>query len=105
MLTITFVHRVVLLCVHMMIEGGFHPGPLVKVSGDDTTAAHVRLIPPSFPMRAFGSKTTMMTISMLHSFSSNKQQTYGRLNPSHIDSNLYISTFTCGKVRNNREQE
>ena len=36
----------------MMIEGGFHPGPLVKVSGGDTTAAHVRLIPPPFPVRA-----------------------------------------------------
>ena len=36
----------------MIIEGGFHPGPLVKVSGGDTTAAHVRPIPPPFPVRA-----------------------------------------------------
>ena len=42
---------VVLVCVHMMIEGGFHPGPLLKVSGGDTTAAHVRLIPPPIPVR------------------------------------------------------
>jgi hypothetical protein len=47
-----FVSSVVLVCVHMIIEGGFHPGPLVKVSGGDTTAAHVRLIPPPFPVRA-----------------------------------------------------
>lgn len=46
-----FVSSVVLVCVHMIIEGGFHPGPLVKVSGGDTTAAHVRLIPPPFPVR------------------------------------------------------
>jgi hypothetical protein len=43
---------VVLVCVHMIIEGGFHPGPLVKVSGGDTTAAHVRLIPLPFPVSA-----------------------------------------------------
>jgi hypothetical protein len=43
---------VLVVCVCMMIEGGFHPGPLVKVSGGDTTAAHVRLIPPPFPVRA-----------------------------------------------------
>ena len=28
-----------------IIEGGFHPGPFVSVSGGDT--AHVRLFPPS----------------------------------------------------------
>ena len=43
-----FVH----VCVHTIIEGGFHPGPIVKVSGGDTTAAHVRLIPPPFRVRA-----------------------------------------------------
>ena len=43
---------VLALCGNVIIEGGFHPGPLVKVSGGDTTAAHVRPIPPPFPVRA-----------------------------------------------------
>ena len=36
------------LDVPYIIEGGFHPGPFVSVSGGDNTA-HVRPIPPTPP--------------------------------------------------------
>jgi hypothetical protein len=70
--------------LHMIIEGGFHPGPLVKVSGGDTAAAHVRLIPPSFPVRASGAPRFQdhhnNHIYAILLFSSNKNKTYGHLN-------------------------
>jgi hypothetical protein len=80
--------------VHMVIEGGFHPGPLVKVSGggDDMTAAHVRLIslhpfPPCAPLaHTSGSTSTIITMSFAD------QQT---MLPPHTSRKN--STFACGQ--------
>lgn len=78
---------VVHVCAHMIIEGGFHPGPLVKVSGGDTTAAHVRLIPPPFPVRA------------------SRAPRFQDHHDNHIYAILFPQTKTYGQLQNNTSRK
>lgn len=78
-----------------LIEGGFHPGPLVRVSGGDTTAAHVRLIPPSLPVRA----SCAPRFQVHHN-------NYIYILLFSPQTNIWdASTFVCGKVSNNHEKQ
>ena len=95
-LTLFFCRLCLYVCTRNKIEGGFYPGPLVKVSGGETTAAHVRLIPPPSCAPRFKDHHDNHIYAILF-----PHELLNSLQMSHLEN----STFVRGKVSNSHRKE